>query len=185
MPRTEVNTINQQVKSMIPGGLFALFNSFACYTFNKNGGIVSIGGHGDKMEKMYNSQRSVPLFEFRDLFDIQTSETEDFMTKLDSTIQTLHKDFASPPKKRKRDVPASCTMPGVPAQSSSTNPAPVVVALVDPPSQPTCVPTLTSDVKDSHEGELQKAAKYFRDEYASNTNVKGLINIARTDDHRR
>lgn len=31
MPRTEFNTIFQQVKSKIPGDLFNLFNSLACY----------------------------------------------------------------------------------------------------------------------------------------------------------
>ena len=31
MPRTEFNTIFQQVKSKIPGDLFALFDSLACY----------------------------------------------------------------------------------------------------------------------------------------------------------
>lgn len=31
MPRTEFNTIFQQVKSKIPGDLFTLFNSLACY----------------------------------------------------------------------------------------------------------------------------------------------------------
>ena len=201
----------------------------------------SIGGLGDKMEKMYNSQRSVPLFEFRDLFTLTTEPVtghrgiEDFMTEVDSTIQDLHKRFADPPKKRKRNVAANCTMPSAPAQSSFTNPTSAkptstrptsikptsdkqttakptsanptsntptsdkptsskptsanstsvkptstVVAPVDPPSQPTCVPTPTSKVKDSHEGELEKAAKYFCDEYASNTNAKGPINIAQT-----
>lgn len=40
MPRTEFNTIYQQVKSKIPGDLFDLFNSLACYTMNKNGVLV-------------------------------------------------------------------------------------------------------------------------------------------------
>jgi len=32
MPRTEFNTIYQQVRSKIPGDLFTLFDSLACYT---------------------------------------------------------------------------------------------------------------------------------------------------------
>lgn len=40
MPRTEFNTIFQQVKSKIPGDLFALFNSLACYTIDKTGAVV-------------------------------------------------------------------------------------------------------------------------------------------------
>lgn len=140
----------------------------------------SIGGLGDRMEKMYNSQRSVPLFEFRDLADITTVKIEKFMKDVDSTIQKLHKDFADAPKKRKRDVPASCTLPGAPAESSPTTPTPVVVAPVDPPSQPSCVPNPTDSVKDAHEGEMQKAAKYFCDEYASNINAQAPINIVQT-----
>ena len=84
----------------------------------------SIGGLGDNMEKMYNSQRSVPLFEFRDMFDIQTSGIEGFMKTVDSTIQDLHKNFANPPKKGKRDVSANCTIPSTTAKSSSTTPTP-------------------------------------------------------------
>ena len=40
MPRTEFNTIYKQVKSKIPGDLFDLFNSLACYTLPKGGGDV-------------------------------------------------------------------------------------------------------------------------------------------------
>ena len=38
MPRTEFNTIFQQVKSKIPGDLFTLFNSLACY--KTEGGVI-------------------------------------------------------------------------------------------------------------------------------------------------
>ena len=57
----------------------------------------SIGGLTDTTEKMYNSQRSVPLFEFRDLPDIPTTQFETFMGNVDSAIQALHGDFANPP----------------------------------------------------------------------------------------
>jgi len=40
MPRTEFNTIFQQVKSKIQGDLFTLFNSLACYTTNSDGVVV-------------------------------------------------------------------------------------------------------------------------------------------------
>lgn len=70
----------------------------------------SIGGLGTKMEKMYNSQRSVPLFEFRDLFDIPTSNIKTFMASVDSSIQALHNTYAVPPQKRKRQAAASCVM---------------------------------------------------------------------------
>lgn len=145
----------------------------------------SIGGLGEKMEKMYNSQRSVPLFEFRDLEIIDTTKIETFMKDADSEIQKLHNDFADAPRKRKRNAPTNCTMPGAPVGNpppgpTTVAPPPVVVAPVDPPSQPSCVPNPTNPVKDAHEGELQKVAKYFCDQYASNTNAKAPINIAQT-----
>ena len=40
MPRTEFNTIYHQVESKIPGDLFTLFNSLACYKTNDNGQVV-------------------------------------------------------------------------------------------------------------------------------------------------
>ena len=58
---------------------------------------ASIGGLSGQTEKMYNSQRSVPLFEFRDLQDIDTTKFETFMDSVDSSIQDLHKDFANSP----------------------------------------------------------------------------------------
>lgn len=39
MPRTEFNTIFKQVESKIPGDLFGLFNSLACYK-TKDGKVV-------------------------------------------------------------------------------------------------------------------------------------------------
>lgn len=145
----------------------------------------SIGGLGTTMEKMYNSQRSVPLFEFRNLDTLITSGVEDFMTKVDSAIQDLHKNFANAPNK-KRDVPASCIRSFAPEATTSTTPiaptapTPTVVAPVDPPSQPSCVPIPTGSVKDAHEDELQKAAVFFCDHYASTTVPNGPINIAHT-----
>jgi hypothetical protein len=57
---------------------------------------------------MYNSQRSVPLFEFRDLYDSHsTSEFEKWMGRVDADVQELHNKFATAPQK-KRDVPQSC-----------------------------------------------------------------------------
>lgn len=154
----------------------------------------SIGGRGTSLEKIYDSQRSAPLFEFRNLLDKPTSELEQFMKDVDSSIQTLHKDFADPPKKKKlkRDAPASCTIPDTSSAPSSTDggggggpptstsvdpPSPPPITPVDPPSQPSCVPTPTDQVKDAHEGEMQKVAKFFCDRYAANTNAQAPISI--------
>lgn len=143
---------------------------------------TSIGGLDVKMEKMYNSQRSVPLFEFRNLDPIYTPGVEQFMKDVDSAIQTLHGDFANPPTKMKRDAPASCARPFAGAATSSTvAPAsPTGPAPVDPPSQPSCVATPTGTFKDSYEGELQKAAAFFCSQYADSTVQTGPINIADT-----
>ncbi|KAL9127514.1 MAG: hypothetical protein Q9217_003624 [Psora testacea] len=155
----------------------AVYNK-AMYEFPKTQQTYT--GHSIQLRGATRLSRSVLLFEFRDLYEVKTSGFEDFMTKVDSAIQKLHKDFADPPKKRKRDVPANCTMPGTPAPSSSTEPYPVVVDPVDPPSQPTCVPNPTSDVKDAHEEQTKKAAKYFCNKHASDTNAKGPIDIVHT-----
>ena len=83
----------------------------------------SIGGLTTRMEKMYNSQRSVPLFEFRNLDTVPTSGVEQFMTNVDSAIQTLHAKFANAPTKRKREAAASCIRPFAADATSSVAPA--------------------------------------------------------------
>ena len=57
----------------------------------------SIGGLNKATERMFNSQRLVPLFEFRDLTPIPTSAFETFMSEVDTSIQALHKKFAIQP----------------------------------------------------------------------------------------
>lgn len=58
----------------------------------------SLGGLGSKMEKMYGSDREVPLFEFRDLSEIKTSQFESFMEAVDEEVQKLHKKYPHAPK---------------------------------------------------------------------------------------
>ena len=150
----------------------------------------SIGGLGTQQEKMFNSQRSVPLFEFRDLLNIQVSGFEQFMKDVDAAVQKLHQDFANAPKQMrlKRDAPASCTLTAAASPTTTTtsvggdggSPTVPTVAPVDPPSQPSCVPNPTDHVKDAHEDEMQKVAKFFCDKYASSTNAQAPINIAQT-----
>ncbi|KAF2093595.1 hypothetical protein NA57DRAFT_81097 [Rhizodiscina lignyota] len=60
----------------------------------------SIGGLRARTEKMYNSQRSVPIFEFRSLDPIKTSDIKAFMEKVDKTVQGLHEMFANPPQEQ-------------------------------------------------------------------------------------
>jgi hypothetical protein len=72
----------------------------------------SIGGLHLKQEKMFNSERSVPLFEFRDLdAGLQAKGMEDFMRKVDESIQKLHNDFANPPGKKVRREDSICNPP--------------------------------------------------------------------------
>ena len=40
MPRTEFNTLYEQVKTKLPGDLFTLFNSLACYKTDEDGDIM-------------------------------------------------------------------------------------------------------------------------------------------------
>ncbi|KAI1750248.1 hypothetical protein F4782DRAFT_548750 [Xylaria castorea] len=185
MPRTEFNTIFQQVKTKMPGGLFAIFNILACYKLQDKKLVIdrdyctgslampvpnqefgkltyknsapgpeprpsvnvkawidgigsgtgvkdalsvfdesidgSIGGLGTAIEKMYNSQRAVPLFEFRDLIARmpKTSEFESFMGTADTAVQTLHRDFATVPRRKKRYIPANCFLAAASAMTSS------------------------------------------------------------------
>lgn len=71
------------------------------------------------MEKIYNSDREAPIFEFRDLFDIKTSDFGQWMSDVDSAIQKLHNDFANAPNKLKRadncqaPKPTTTTAPAV------------------------------------------------------------------------
>lgn len=58
----------------------------------------SIGGLKTATEHVFNTQRAVPLFEFRDLVHYPTtSQFESFMSDADSAIQELHKKFATAP----------------------------------------------------------------------------------------
>lgn len=104
----------------------------------------SIGGLGTSLEKMFNSQRAVPLIEFRDLADVQTKDIEQFMKNVDAAVQKLHGDFANAPTKRKRDVPDYCTQLDN-ANTATTSSAsfvtttsalssPLTIAPADPPS---------------------------------------------------
>jgi hypothetical protein len=96
----------------------------------------SIGGLKTATEKMYNSERSVPLFEFRDLVGILTSGFEKFMGDVDTSVQTLHKTFANAPQRKKRDIPASCYVTGDSATATSSIPSSITPA---PTKLPSCV----------------------------------------------
>lgn len=76
-------------------------------------------------------------------------------------------------------LPKASSAPTV-SEAPSASPSPTVVAPADPPAAPSCVPNPTDKVKDAHENELKKAAKFFCDKYASGTMTTPNVNIAQT-----
>ncbi|EAW13607.1 uncharacterized protein ACLA_043250 [Aspergillus clavatus NRRL 1] len=82
----------------------------------------SIGGLGSRMERMYGSQRSVPLFEFRNLGETATVGIEGFMAEIDSTIQDLHRKYENAPGGRnaRRAVASACALNAPTTKTIST-----------------------------------------------------------------
>jgi hypothetical protein len=72
----------------------------------------SIGNLHTIQEKMFNSQRSVPIFEFRGLKPyLQLKGMEDFMSEVDKAIQDLHNSFTIPPGKKVGRQDSICNPP--------------------------------------------------------------------------
>jgi hypothetical protein len=92
----------------------------------------SLGGLEAATERMYNSQRAVPLFEFRDLDPLTTNDFESFMGKVDASIQALHQKFATQPARkirvRRQSVGGSCVF----SSTSTANPTTSTTAVVRP-----------------------------------------------------
>ncbi|KAK2760243.1 hypothetical protein FQN54_002310 [Arachnomyces sp. PD_36] len=97
----------------------------------------SIGGLGTAMERMYNSERSVPLFEFRDLTYITTEGFEDFMNHADTAVQDLHNKINNAKQEVKRDIPASCY--GSSSLATPTSSIPNSSITSAPTKLPSCV----------------------------------------------
>ncbi|KAH7304317.1 hypothetical protein B0I35DRAFT_414600 [Stachybotrys elegans] len=92
----------------------------------------SIGGLKRATEEVLGTARRVPLFEFRQLDSVFTSQWENFMQRADNAVAKLHRDFANAPRKRSMvPIPASC-FPKTPA--TPNRPA-------NPPSRPAAPPT--------------------------------------------
>ncbi|KAI0480399.1 hypothetical protein GGR56DRAFT_626001 [Xylariaceae sp. FL0804] len=69
---------------------------------------ASLGGFGKTQEKMFGSDYSVPIFEFRDLDTISTSKFGNFMATADRAVQDLHREFPHSSQRKKRQIPAYC-----------------------------------------------------------------------------
>ena len=82
--------------------------------------------------------------------------------------------------KRRREGPACAPTTTAASIGPPTSLLSQTVAPEDPPVSASCVANPTTAVKNSHEGELKKAAKYFCDEYASSTVTTSSVNIAQT-----
>jgi len=84
----------------------------------------SIGGLNKATERMFNSQRAVPLFEFRDLDPVTTSAFETFMSNVDASIQALHQEFATQPARRirvrRQSDNGSCVLSSTPTGNPTT-----------------------------------------------------------------
>lgn len=61
----------------------------------------SVGGLGSTMEKVLGTDRYVPLFEFRELMNQQTSTIPAFVKDVDEKLVGLHKKYKEAPKKGK------------------------------------------------------------------------------------
>lgn len=84
----------------------------------------SIGGLNKATERMFNSQRAAPLFEFRDLDPVTTSAFETFMSNVDASIQALHQEFATQPARRirvrRQSDNGSCVLSSTPTGNPTT-----------------------------------------------------------------
>lgn len=78
----------------------------------------SIGGFRGALENVLNTQRAVPLFEFRRLNATTSSGMEDLAKKVDGAVEGLHKKYASAPSSA-RDKQAKCAHPSVVAELPS------------------------------------------------------------------
>ncbi|KAI0908052.1 hypothetical protein F4823DRAFT_640643 [Ustulina deusta] len=81
--------------------------------------VHPIGGLGTATEDVYNPQRVVPLFEFRDLAATtpSTKDFEKFMRDIDAAVQARHQTFANAPQRKKPGIPASCYVDATSASS--------------------------------------------------------------------
>lgn len=57
----------------------------------------SVGGLGNKMEKVLGADREVPLFEFRDLDEQYTTTMVDFVKDVDQKLKNLHQKYKEAP----------------------------------------------------------------------------------------
>ncbi|KAL8881308.1 MAG: hypothetical protein Q9198_001467 [Flavoplaca austrocitrina] len=86
----------------------------------------SIGGLGNSLENVLNTNRAVPLFEFRSLAGVKAANMEDKVTKAEQAVIDYHHAFSSPPQRLKhrrseRSVVAKRQDPcGSPSPSSAT-----------------------------------------------------------------
>ena len=73
----------------------------ALTTFDKQF-YSSIGGFGTTLENVPNTERAVPVFEFRGLKEIPTWKTIKFAKGVDANVMTLYDMFGTAPTRRKK-----------------------------------------------------------------------------------
>ncbi len=62
----------------------------------------SIGGFGNDLENVLNTNRAVPLFEFKGLPELQTWELVKFANAVEDNVVDLHRQFSTAPRRRKK-----------------------------------------------------------------------------------
>ncbi|MCJ1273886.1 hypothetical protein MMC21_001679 [Puttea exsequens] len=64
----------------------------------------SIGSFGDALENVLNTNRAVPLFEFRGLENLETWELDKFANAVKRNVVDLYNQFGTAPRRRKKQT---------------------------------------------------------------------------------
>ena len=99
----------------------------------------SVGGLKDALENVLNTNRAVPLFEFRNLAGVKAADMKDKVTKAEQAVIDYHNTLGNPPRltRTKRSARSVVSKRQDPCGSSSptTSPTP---ATTTSKSTPTC-----------------------------------------------
>ena len=113
----------------------------------------SVGGMGGELENMLNTQRAVPLFEFRRLPFLVAGEMADRVEKMEQAVIDYHNTFANPPKFRRNRRNLSYSnvkRQACPADGTSADPQPSDSPdAAQPPETPEAAPQMTCNGVDT------------------------------------
>ena len=113
----------------------------------------SIGFFGDKLENVLNTQRAVPLFEFRRLGKVVAGKMKDRVDKMEQAVIDYHNTFANPPKflrSRRNPSYSNIKRQACPAAGPATNSQPPMTPdAAQPTETPEASPQLTCNGVDT------------------------------------